>query len=661
MTTTTDNSVSLEVQWPVIPPPLNDLTNNTGLHDIEDNNNDPSTYLQQQEKNDDSTTTVLHATTTITKETTIMDDNQHLKRQQSQDSLSYNMQNIQLNNQPSDDMDTTMNDHDDIKIPISPTALKLETLSSTSPTTLTVAQTPQQQEDEMSCDLTTSTTKNSGTTVPCKRTCDDSTNDYSGDTDVKRVRGDNNSISLSTSTTTTTTTASIPQPKEWCRRCGITETPRWRGGPLGRHTLCNACGLKWKHVGRPVEGYNNLTYPPPELPEHLRPRATQTKPRVPKPIKNILTTKVTKTLSSRTSIKKEKQSSPSPSLSDTESNNTKHTTTAIATTTIISTPDYDDVLLRKRKQFLIAGLYSSTYKELQLSTKGTSAKRPPRISWKKGLNNNNNNNEGGSSSTFRLSMPLFQGEFLLNTECDFNLPADILQEHYGGRLRQISNYTKIKTNIYVGRRPCKTDHQAAICQCEAPSNNKIAGCGEDCLNRMLFYECDPKTCPCEDKCTNRRFQQKKYITELAPFPTKHRGWGLRTLVPIPKGELITEYRGEVITHQMVKERMNTIYKGQQNFYFLDYGNGEVIDAGLKGSEARFINHSCDPNCHIEKWGLKGELFVGVFSSRYINAGEELFYDYNFSTFGESGDDQLCRCGSDNCRGTIGKKRRDNGV
>ena len=59
--------------------------------------------------------------------------------------------------------------------------------------------------------------------------------------------------------------------------------------------------------------------------------------------------------------------------------------------------------------------------------------------------------------------------------------------------------------------------------------------------------------------------------------------------------------------------------------------------------------------------MKGELFVGVFSSRYINAGEELFYDYNFSTFGESGDDQLCRCGSDNCRGTIGKKRRDNGV
>ena len=38
-------------------------------------------------------------------------------------------------------------------------------------------------------------------------------------------------------------------------------------------------------------------------------------------------------------------------------------------------------------------------------------------------------------------------------------------------------------DIYVGRRPCKTDHQATTCQCEIPPNDKIAGCGEDCLNR----------------------------------------------------------------------------------------------------------------------------------------------------------------------------------
>ncbi|KAI9495959.1 hypothetical protein BDB00DRAFT_759408 [Zychaea mexicana] len=299
-------------------------------------------------------------------------------------------------------------------------------------------------------------------------------------------------------------------------------------------------------------------------------------------------------------------------------------------------------------------MYSSTYKELQ-PAKGTSAKRPPRVSWKKG-SANFTSNEGGSH--FRLPLPIHQGEFILDTEQDFILPADVFQEHSSGRLRPISSYTKIKTNIYVGRRACKTDHQA-VCQCETPSDGSM-GCGENCLNRMLFYECDPKTCPCAEKCANRRFQLKKYISELEPVLTTSRGWGLRTLVDVKKGQLITEYRGEVITHQEVKERMNTIYKSNRNFYFLDYCNGEVIDAGLKGSEARFINHSCDPNCHIEKWGLKGELFVGVFASRDIKIGEELFYDYNFSTFGGSGDDQLCHCGSIKCRGAIGKKpRREN--
>lgn len=83
--------------------------------------------------------------------------------------------------------------------------------------------------------------------------------------------------------------------------------------------------------------------------------------------------------------------------------------------------------------------------------------------------------------------------------------------------------------------------------------------------------------------------------------TRERGWGLRTLVDIKKGTLITEYRGEVISQQTCEERMRTVYKDQKNFYFFDYRNGEVLDASTKGSDARFINHSCEPNCHIEKW------------------------------------------------------------
>lgn len=54
--------------------------------------------------------------------------------------------------------------------------------------------------------------------------------------------------------------------------------------------------------------------------------------------------------------------------------------------------------------------------------------------------------------------------------------------------------------------------------------------------------------------------------------------------------------------------------------------------------------------------LRNEIFVGVFASRDISKDEELFYDYNFATFG-GGQDQTCYCGSPQCRGTMGRKSR----
>lgn len=67
---------------------------------------------------------------------------------------------------------------------------------------------------------------------------------------------------------------------------------------------------------------------------------------------------------------------------------------------------------------------------------------------------------------------------------------------------------------------------------------------------------------------------------------------------------------------------------------------------------RFVNHSCDPNCHIEKWHVDGEICVGIFASRNIAANEEITYDYNWHSFGEKR--MECFCGSENCRGWVGK-------
>ena len=68
-----------------------------------------------------------------------------------------------------------------------------------------------------------------------------------------------------------------------------------------------------------------------------------------------------------------------------------------------------------------------------------------------------------------------------------------------------------------------------------------------------------------------------------------------------------------------------------------------------GCEARFINHSCNPNCDIEKWNVLGEWRIGIFANRDIPAGEELSYDYNFQSFGLH---KKCYCGEPNCRGFL---------
>ena len=57
---------------------------------------------------------------------------------------------------------------------------------------------------------------------------------------------------------------------------------------------------------------------------------------------------------------------------------------------------------------------------------------------------------------------------------------------------------------------------------------------------------------------------------------------------------------------------------------------EVIDATRKGGPARFLNHSCAPNCATEKWLVAGELCVGIFARKQIAAGEEVTYDYRLA-------------------------------
>ena len=66
---------------------------------------------------------------------------------------------------------------------------------------------------------------------------------------------------------------------------------------------------------------------------------------------------------------------------------------------------------------------------------------------------------------------------------------------------------------------------------------------------------------------------------------------------------------------------------ETNFYYLMMDSQRIIDAGPKGNIARFMNHSCKPNCETEKWTVNGDTRVGIFAQADIPAGTELTFNY----------------------------------
>lgn len=119
----------------------------------------------------------------------------------------------------------------------------------------------------------------------------------------------------------------------------------------------------------------------------------------------------------------------------------------------------------------------------------------------------------------------------------------------------------------------------------------------------------------------------------------HKGWGLKAVNDIVKDSLIVEYVGEIINEEEYQRRAS-VYKDHHQ-YFMALDNNEVllnylqyIDASRKANIGRFINHSCDPNCRIEKWYVLGEQRVGIFADKDIKAGSELCFDYSFIQYGK---------------------------
>ncbi|NXN99315.1 ASH1L methyltransferase, partial [Rhinopomastus cyanomelas] len=255
------------------------------------------------------------------------------------------------------------------------------------------------------------------------------------------------------------------------------------------------------------------------------------------------------------------------------------------------------------------------------------------------------------------------GKYLRQKRIDFQLPYDILWQWKHNQLYKkpdVPLYKKIRSNVYVDVKPL-SGYEATTCNCKKPDDDNGKGCVEDCLNRMIFAECSPNTCPCGEQCCNQRIQRHEWVQCLERFRAEEKGWGIRTKEPLKAGQFIIEYLGEVVSEQEFRNRMIEQYHNHSDHYCLNLDSGMVIDSYRMGNEARFINHSCNPNCEMQKWSVNGVYRIGLYALKDMPAGTELTYDYNFHSFNVE-KQQLCKCGFDKCRGIIGgKSQRVNGL
>ncbi|TVY53552.1 Histone-lysine N-methyltransferase ash1 [Lachnellula cervina] len=265
-----------------------------------------------------------------------------------------------------------------------------------------------------------------------------------------------------------------------------------------------------------------------------------------------------------------------------------------------------------------------------------------------------------------MPLPMWHGQRLLYVGRDFKLPFDVCSPLPPGQPKP-DEWRKTSSNRFVGdaasfwKKEDIFDSFSSKCVCTPET-----GCDERCQNRIMLYECNDTICAAgRAHCTNRAFgdlQERrkgggKYRIGVEVIKTPDRGYGVRSNRCFEANQIIVEYTGEIITEDECDRRMNEDYKNNECYYLMSFDQNMILD-GTKGSIARFVNHSCKPNCRMVKWLVGGKPRMALFAGDDpIMTGDELTYDYNFDPFSAK-NVQECRCGSANCRGVLGPKPKD---
>ncbi|WVZ92729.1 hypothetical protein U9M48_038773, partial [Paspalum notatum var. saurae] len=217
------------------------------------------------------------------------------------------------------------------------------------------------------------------------------------------------------------------------------------------------------------------------------------------------------------------------------------------------------------------------------------------------------------------------------TNQEFNI--DPISKHDLENESEPPPYIQLKRNVYVVK--SKSDGDAIEAGCADCDHDST--CKESCPCRSSLVSCS-QACHCSVKCSNKPFRREKKVNIVK---TQQCGWGAVALETIEKDEFVIEFVGEVIDDAMREDRLQDMrLRRDQNFYMCQVSKDFVIDATFRGNACRFFNHSCQPNCRLEKWQVNRKTRLGVFASQTIKAGTPLTYNYrqlmlNFETFSAS--------------------------
>ena len=130
------------------------------------------------------------------------------------------------------------------------------------------------------------------------------------------------------------------------------------------------------------------------------------------------------------------------------------------------------------------------------------------------------------------------------------------------------------------------------------------------------------------------------------------GFGGFAIQRIRKGTRVIEYIGERITSEEADRRYDDDKSEHPHVLLFVVDKHTAIDAAVGGNDARFINHSCEPNCRA----VLDQKHIYIEAIKTIAEGEELTYDYNLTRDGKEDAaaeaQYACHCGAKTCRGTM---------